>query len=507
MAQAQAPVVPVQTCKLNPPRDVRDDESRESLTNWLDTCTTFFSSDDNYKRFVLPGATWNPNAPNYGFVAEGQNTKLRRTAPEVEAALRRFFSSVSMFFPYNFLTRRFVRSTSWEDMKQIVYRAFNMQLNAASLLRSNETLKWVKGENPYIFYERVLDHFIQHLAGPNIAVEGHDTGAAGDAMNLSFNNFICFYWLERIDRRLPKVVLVEYGAQLRGNTQLVELVPRISDDMDALLTKLEEGRINRLRGSGAPVAGRDNRQFPRGGFQGNRGNSVRRNGRDNRGGRGRGASNPQQHCSHCKHLGNELNMFVPADHNPLDCQRRRVHVRRVEEESQYEDVEEEEADDFWEDADDDEEDGELTAPYVPLSNSVSLQVMSERPEARTRQCEEDPGGGNLNDCILSCPTISPPSQSLSSGLLSDLEHQNLSRLTGLLRRFSDNSPTKAHSPSLVAEYRGKMVHCIVDSGAELNCVDLRLAQEMSIPFEKTDSAVKVPGNGEVVLAGVTTEDQ
>ena len=94
MAQAQAPVIPVQMCKLNPPRDVTLDESRESLTNWMANCQNYFARDDNFSRFVLPNGVWNHNQPNYGFVQEGAHTKLRRTGQEVAAALERFFTSV-----------------------------------------------------------------------------------------------------------------------------------------------------------------------------------------------------------------------------------------------------------------------------------------------------------------------------------------------------------------------------------------------------------------------------
>ena len=95
---------------------------------------------------------------------------------------------VSGFFPYGFLARRFLRSTSWESMKAIVFRAFNHQINAASLLQYGDVLKRSADENYYIFYERMLDYFVQHLAGPNITAGGFNNGAHGDDMTLSENN-------------------------------------------------------------------------------------------------------------------------------------------------------------------------------------------------------------------------------------------------------------------------------------------------------------------------------
>ena len=245
---AAPPVVPIQTCKLPPPRSVTMDETRESLSNWLDSAQAFFANDDNYARFVQPHQTWDMQAPNYGFVAEGPATKLRRTAPDVAAALDRFFRAVSGFFPYNFLARRFRESsTSFASMKEMIYTANNLSLNGVSLLQLLE-MKRSPEENYYIFYERVRDYCYQHLAGPNLTVLGYNTGANGDTMNLSQANLIALLWLERVDRRLPKMVQIEYGTELRrGDTQLIELIPRIASDIPVLLTKIEEAKIHRVR--------------------------------------------------------------------------------------------------------------------------------------------------------------------------------------------------------------------------------------------------------------------
>ena len=116
-AAGAPPVIPIQTCKLPPPRQLGLDETRESLTNWLYLAQNFFSRDDSFSRFVLPAQTWDPAAANFGFVNEGPETRLRRTGPEVAAALDRFFKAMSGFFPFNFLARRFPQSTSFASMK------------------------------------------------------------------------------------------------------------------------------------------------------------------------------------------------------------------------------------------------------------------------------------------------------------------------------------------------------------------------------------------------------
>ena len=122
-----ANVVPVKSNKLNPPRPVTTDESRESLTTWLETLRNFMANDDHYVRFTLAGATWDPDRADehYGFQAEPQESKLRRTAPELAGALERMWSTISGFFPFTFLRRRLRSSTSWESMRQIIFVVFN----------------------------------------------------------------------------------------------------------------------------------------------------------------------------------------------------------------------------------------------------------------------------------------------------------------------------------------------------------------------------------------------
>ena len=131
---AEQPVIPVQTCKLPAPRDLLPKETRESLTTWLYTAQNWLARDDGFNHFVLPGTTWNHNEQHYGFVAEPATSKLRRTAPEMEAAFHRFTAALSGFFPFGFLARRFPLTTNWQGIKDLVYRAYNKQLNAASLL-------------------------------------------------------------------------------------------------------------------------------------------------------------------------------------------------------------------------------------------------------------------------------------------------------------------------------------------------------------------------------------
>ena len=540
---AAPPVVPIQTCKLPPPRSVTMDETRESLSNWLDSAQAFFANDDNYARFVQPHQTWDMQAPNYGFVAEGPATKLRRTAPDVAAALDRFFRAVSGFFPYNFLARRFKESsTSFASMKEMIYTANNLSLNGVSLLQLLE-MKRSPEENYYIFYERVRDYCYQHLAGPNLTVLGYNTGANGDTMNLSQANLIALLWLERVDRRLPKMVQIEYGTELRrGDTQLIELIPRIASDIPVLLTKIEEAKIHRVRleenkinqlaefGMSELHVDRFARDDRRAGnsltksFRGRatqsfnrpdtaRGSDKRGNGPNQRTGADR--RNQQAHCAHCEHLSKELDVKLHTAHDPQTCRRKRVHIRTFEDQ-------EEASDESSNDREDSEDEGDnlRSALYNQGENLPSLARLSlasspltpplfqvsERPAEKQRAC--DPGGPcqpvlfpvPASD-ILSRLSVSPLSEHLS-----EVSHEETINRIILRIQAGVHLPTKASSPALLGEINGIPFVSVIDSGAELNCIDQQFALDMRIPFQPTNARAKSAGSHKIALAGVTDSD-
>ena len=54
-------------------------------------------------------------------------------------------------------------------------------------------------------------------------------------------NLITLMWLKNINLALVNIVKTEYSLELRQNTQLTELVPRISVNIDSLLARYDQG--------------------------------------------------------------------------------------------------------------------------------------------------------------------------------------------------------------------------------------------------------------------------
>ena len=518
-------VIPIQSCKLPSPRHLEIDETREKLTTWLSSAQHFFSQDDAYKHFVQTETTWDKRLDNYGFAAEPDESRLHRTAPEMRDAFLRFCSALSAFFPYTFLSRKFTNTTNWAGIKRAIYVAYNQQLTASTFLQYND-IKRAPNENYYIFYERIYDHFVQHLAGPNITADDFTTGNAGDAMTCSHANLIAMFWLEKIDRRLPKVVMKEYATDLRrADSQLITLVPRIAGDMDALLDKLDDSKIQRFtqRGGGSrgnfgggrsdAGGGRTQQSFPQ------QFNTSRQRGRNAPRGGGRSDGRDRQsHCSHCQQLAKELKFPIPYDHSPLGCQRRRVQVRLIVDDQDQDGVDGEhqegQEDEYEYEADGDEfygtgdygaEDGQsaVAVPHDNLSNFHHLQVTDPvLPEES--QSSVDTDVLTLSQSVRSSSALFSLIQRASS--VSELPPTSLTKVSGVLRRFHSRAPAKAASPRLVGEFEGNALTAVIDEGSELNCIDYQFARDMNVGFTETQVGATAAGDNPVDIAGVTSSN-
>ena len=411
-------------------------------------------------------------------------------------------------------------------------KVYNLELNGLSLLQF-ESMKRGQDENYYIFFERIQDYFRQHLAAPGLTVEGYVTGPNGDQFNLTFANVLTMLWMEKIDRRLLKLVQKEYSTQLMGGTQLISLVPRIANDMAGLLAKLEDGQVGRVQ-DGAIQAlhntadtdynqdgaySRDDIFFTasRGGLRGGSRGGNRRTGRDrggggfnrrdrgdrdNRGdrdGRGDRGDRGQLHCSHCQHLAREMKMRIPTDHSPLQCERRRVHVRLMGEgppadENGASYQEDADPDGIWaQPLEEDEYGGPFQSP-IARSNLSPLQSCTTRvPETGARDPVVSP--------VMTPMFLEGSLHRLCSQVpVSDLNIDQIGFLTRSLCRIAAAIPTRASSPRLFGDYKGKGFESVVDCGAELNCLDFELVRDMRIPFLPTNAGASVPGGDKIRLA-------
>ena len=74
----------------------------------------------------------------------------------------------------------------------------------------------------------------------NTEVDGIFVATGGDQLTVSMLNMIAQQWFQKLHPELLKIVRTEYSKELRDNTALAALVPRISLSVDAMLSKYDK---------------------------------------------------------------------------------------------------------------------------------------------------------------------------------------------------------------------------------------------------------------------------
>ena len=135
-------------------------------------------------------------------------------------------------------------------------------------------------------------------------------------MTIGLMNFVAMDWLQKINPRLVNIVQTEYSRELRENTQLAALVPRIANNIDAMLVRhdvvgsvenlsiddMTVDTINRVRSTNTKYKGRN---------QLKNNSVVKRN---------------KLFCPECHFLARKLNLLINYSHHPNDCPRPRAAV-------------------------------------------------------------------------------------------------------------------------------------------------------------------------------------
>ena len=79
------------------------------------------------------------------------------------------------------------------------------------------------------------------LAPANVKAENLTNGATADKMTIALMKMVALQWLRKTNPDLLTIMKTEYSTELRSNTQLAELVPRIAPNIDSLIRRYEQG--------------------------------------------------------------------------------------------------------------------------------------------------------------------------------------------------------------------------------------------------------------------------
>ena len=212
-------------------------ETLQTLNHWKTSFRTYYRRDSFYKGFLLPDATWDSSAENYGQAADLNGGDVVRSAADKAGDLEDFLNTLAGYLPFPYLTEKIVKaSTKLQDVWDTIYDHYGVNVTSESLL-DYVAIKQITGETYRQFFDRLLSHARLHLPKPNVTVEGINSGANGEKMTISLMNFVAMDWLNKINVHLVDIVKTEYSRELRENTQLMELVPRIASNIDAMLAR------------------------------------------------------------------------------------------------------------------------------------------------------------------------------------------------------------------------------------------------------------------------------
>ena len=327
-----------------PPRQLGNKETLESLLHWKTAFKTFYKRDDCYKLFFKSNTRWDYHLPDYGF---SENDDEERSPDEIAEDLTDLLNTLASYLPHSYLTDKLLRNTKcWSDVWNIIHDHYNVQVSSESLL-DFESMNQREGETHRQFYERLLQHVKEHLAPADVKVE-NITNTTADTMSISLMNFVALQWLRKLNPALIDIIKTEYSTELRANTQLADLVPRIAPNISSLLRRYDHGdRVNhtQLQEASAMDALSINKTFSRGkknATQLTKNQPITFNGDDNKVTQDRWKKDGL-FCPGCYYLSQQLGTALHFKHAPGDCPRKAVTVKMFQvEDAQHFEVEKEE---------------------------------------------------------------------------------------------------------------------------------------------------------------------
>ena len=504
-----------------PPRQLLAIETLESLTHWKTSFKTFYKRDECYKIFFKSGTQWDPNQRSYGLQDEVDGDQ--RNAADLCEDLCDLLNTLAGYLPHSYLTDKIVTQTkNWDEVYQVIFDHYNVQVTSESLL-DFESIHKNAEETHRQFYERLLQHAKQHLAPANAKVENL-TNLAADKMTISLMNMIALQWLRKTNPALIGIVRTEYSTELRANTQLAHLVPRIATNIDSLLQRYEQGNlsnkinvpenesemvdaaaVNKTWGRG--------RQPARGAFsRDGRGGALlsRRSGAEGRnGGQGRGGAGP--FCPGCYYLSQQLKSNIHFRHTPGDCPRKAVAVKMFQMEDQaYFFEETNDKEDFdnigKENNSNKAEPGEIKEHF---QIQTSMNEDAEKVEGEATSSSYKPAV--VNKILSFNESLSGADKDLISDSKIKMaeEEKWIKQIRNLETRkafWINAGVRKSKSPCILAHIASSPVYATIDEGSEINCIDEAFAIKHKIYFVPTTCKATAAGSSAMALAGQTQQN-
>ena len=412
--------------KIPPPRQLNNQETLQSLEQWYRTFKQYYKRDSHFKLFTLATTRWDPtNATTFGFSDE--TTGLRRPAAELKEDCVDFLHAFAGYMPYGYLTEKFLSSiTTLQEGFKVVCDHYGVSPSQESFLDLVNMHK-NPSESYRQYHERILAFARQHLTQANVVVDGVNSGPNGENLTISHMNLLTLMWLKNINPALINIVKTEYSLELRQNTQLSELVPRISVNIDNLLERYDQNpsvkqcNVQLPYDDNGALVGKIQRKQP---------NYFKQK---------KSHSKPN-FCPGCFYLGDKLGVQLQYSHSTSDCPRKNTVVKMIQTEESSLCI------------DDDNLDIAVINDGKPIKCFKISNDLSKVTQVQ-----------NDNDSNTKCYSTTTPCLQDSRAVQSLLVHVNA--ILSPLR--------KEKSPSILLTINGMDVIGTLDEGAEVSCINLK----------------------------------
>ena len=412
--------------RVPPPRQLNNAETLQSLEQWYRTFKQYYKRDSHFKIFTISTTIWDPVSDNFGFTAK--QTGLKRQPLELKEDCIDFLHALSSYMPYGYLIEKFISSvSSLENAFTIICEHYGVSPSQESFL-DFVLIQKDASESYRQYHERLLAFARQHLTKANTSVDGVHSGVAGDKLTISHMNLITLMWLKNINPALVNIVKTEYSLELRQNTQLTELVPRISVNIDSLLARYDQGpavqnvEVRNLTDQPrvAKIQRKNPTQF-----------------------RYKQKKVKSKFCHKCFYLGDKLGISIQHSHSPDDCPRQQSVVNMIQSEENAFTHSDDEIDD---------------SQAVSEGNNILVEHDISNDVSKVTQ--------------ISCPRIYSFNETNMQPILTHV-HQIVSTLR------------REKSPTILLDIAGIDVIATIDEGAEVSCINLDVAKKLKLPITNT----------------------
>ena len=308
------------------PRRLDQQETLNSLNQWVITFKNFYRRCNYYSYFLQPGVVWNRNANNRGFSAE--TSGLSRSAEVLAQDLEGFLQTLSSFLPFDYVAAKLCsETTNMKTVWQVIYEIYDLEITTSNFL-DYATMTKTQDESYRGFYNRLVGFVRQHLPQTVYESDGVRSPDTGEELSICLLDAVTIHWLLAIDKRLISIVKTELATDLKSK-RMCQLVKQIAPNIDEWLARYNQGdTINSVQAQQAQPATNIDPSIAA---------IVQRldkleTGARQRSWRGRNNyklnrnTRPSPTCGHCSYINRQLGASLDTRHSSQYCQKKQLSV-------------------------------------------------------------------------------------------------------------------------------------------------------------------------------------